>query len=145
MNKTDQFIDFDPTQLQGSGCCGSVYWDFESQTWKQRILPKQSSDDCSQVQAQLDQANNTIAGLVAKLNAAEQRVKELQAELDAQPTVCEILAQHLDPVRRLNDEIVWYGLKNADGCPDLATAKVQSLGNQDLTTVVDQPNPASSV
>lgn len=134
-NKTDQFVGFDPTQNQGSGCRGSLYWDFETQTWKQRLVTT-SNSDCSQVQAQLDQANETIADLLAKLNASEQRVRELQAELDAQPTVCEILAQHLDPIRRLNGEIIWYGLKNAGGCQDLDTSTEQSLGNQDLATVV---------
>lgn len=134
-NITDPFAGFDPTQHQGSGCCGSLYFDFETQTWKQRPLVPQS--DCSQVQTQLNQANETIADLQAKLNASEQRVQELQAELDTQPTACEILAQHLVPVRRLNGEIIWYGLKNADGCPSLDTSAELSLGNQDLATVVD--------
>lgn len=142
-NKTDQFMGFDPTQNQGSGCCGSVYWDFETQTWKQRPLVVQSNSDCSQVQNQLNQANAIIADLMAQRDAAIERANELQAELDAQPTVCEILAQHLDPIRRLNDEIVWYGLKNADGCPDLATSAAQSLGNQDVTTVVNPPTYSS--
>lgn len=136
-NKTDQFVGFDPTQVQGNGCCSVTYWDFETQTWKQRSLVPQSNSDCSQVQAKLDQANSTIADLEAKLKASEQRVRELQAELDNQPTVCEILAQHSDPISRLNGEIIGFGLKNADGCPDLFTSPVISLGNQSLTTLMD--------
>lgn len=173
MNKTDQFIDFDPTQHVGEGCCGNgVTWDFENQTWS-KTTPR--TDDCA---AQLATANAALAeakqALVDKDKAladkdqtiadrdstiadlektvedktrqvtelgqtvAEQEatINELREQIANQPTVCEILAQHLDPIRRLNGEVIWYGLKNADGCPDLDTSKEQSLGNQDLTTVV---------
>lgn len=150
-NKTDQFIGFDPTRSQGSSCCGKVVWDLETQTWKQREEPPATAPapDCSQVQAQLDQANATIADLTERLNNAEQQARDLQVQLDActqranalqeqldaQPTVCEILAQHLDPVKRLNGEVIWYGLKNAEGCPDLDTLPARSLGGVEITTV----------
>lgn len=136
-NKTDQFDGFDPTQNQGQGCCGELYWDFDTQTWKQRPIPEPVAEgDCSQVQAKLNQANATIADLQNKLNIAQQKVAELQAELDAQPTVCEILAQHLYPVKRLNGEVIWYGLKNAEGCPDLVIKQDQSLGGVGITNAV---------
>lgn len=132
-NNTDQFVGFDPTASQGSGCCGAVYWDFDTQTWKQRVETDTTNTDCSQVQAQLNQANAIIADLMAQRDAAVQRANELQAQLDNQPTVCEILAQHLDPVHRLNGDVVWYGLKNADSCPDLVVSPTVTLGNRPIT------------
>lgn len=157
MNKTDPYVNFDPTQIEG-GCCGDVQFDNTSMTWKQTPPRASSNEDCSQVQTQLDQANATIADqnrlleqkakevaevenkltdlekdfgeLEEKAKEAvayveqleknkadlEKKVAELEAQLANQPSECDILNKHLDPIYRLNGELIGYGIKNPPEC-----------------------------
>ena len=53
---------------------------------------------------------------------------ELEKQLADQPTVCDVLKAHLEPVHRLNDETIYYAVKDAD-C-DFIKGDVTSLGEE---------------
>lgn len=76
--KFDPYEGFDPTSMTGGGCAceGGVYWDMITQTWKQgKSAPAPQTGDCSQVEAQLKQAQ------VDKAKAEEAKAQaEAQAE-----------------------------------------------------------------
>lgn len=76
------FAGFDPTQVQGSGCCGAYYFDFNTKTWKQRAPTVDEGGDltadCSQVEARLNEANALIQSLQGQLNAKDNRIAELE-------------------------------------------------------------------
>lgn len=187
MNKTDSYIDFDPTQVEVS--CGEVQFDNDTLTWKrQPAKTPQPGEDCSKVQQQLDQANGVIAdqyrlleqktkqiveaeNKVAKitrekdaveakakevldaygaletqfadtsdkLTKAEQRIAELEAQLANQPTECDILKKHLDPIYRLNGDVVGYGIKNPPECLENVAAITGLNPDNVIGNVVTQP------
>lgn len=87
MKIVDSFDGFDPTQVQGNGCCGAVYWDAVSQTWKQKNIPEDPPvEDCSEMQQQLDQANATISNLNNQIVEKDATISNLNnqiAEKDA--------------------------------------------------------------
>lgn len=169
-NKTDSFVGFDPTQVQGQGCCGKVRWDFATQTWRESVAGSADENngggnapDCSAVQAQLDAATNEIAETKAKLEEAKGKATALEqasaekdatiatlrqllaeeqatnaslrAQLNGQPSVCDVLKAHLEPVYRLNGEVVYYGLKNPPECLSGSLIENTSLGGENLTYV----------
>lgn len=188
MNKTDSYIDFDPTQVEGGGC-GEVQFDNDTLTWKrQPVKPQQLGEDYAKIQQQLDQANAVIAdqyrlleqktkqiveaenkvakitramdaveakvkevidayGVLEmqftdtsdKLTKAEQRVAELEAQLANQPTECDILKKHLDPIRRLNGDVVGYGVKNPPECLENVAAITGLNPDNVIGNVVTQP------
>lgn len=72
--KFDAYEGFDPTLIEGGGCSceGGVYWDMVTQTWKQgNTAPAPQTGDCSQVEAQLKQAQADKAKADEKAAKAE--------------------------------------------------------------------------
>lgn len=150
-NLTDQYKDFDPTQSTSSGCCGEKYYDYETQTWKVRTTSPSRDVDCSQIQAQLDEANATIADLnrlLEQKNTAlantERRVAELESQLAQQPSVCDILKQHLDPIYRLNGDLIGYGIKNPPECLTDGETVTGLNADNALTTVIPADAPGGN-
>lgn len=125
-NKFDAYEGFDPTKDKTSNIdCGEVYWDMVTQTWRKRPIVKLTNAELNAViakyEAKLNDAN-------AELEKAKARIAELEKQLADQPTVCDVLKAHLDPVHRLNDETIYYAVKDAD-C-DFIKGDVTSLGEE---------------
>ena len=141
-NKFDAYEGFDPTQEKASpNACGDVYWDMVTQTWRKRTpsKPTNSASDAELAKAKADlvamtakaeekQAELTQAN--AELDKAKARIAELEKQLADQPTVCDVLKAHLEPVHRLNDETIYYAVKDAD-C-DFIKGDVTSLGGESI-------------
>ena len=73
--KFDPYEGFDPTSMTGGGCSceGGVYWDMVTQTWKQgKTATAPQTGDCSQVEAQLKQAQADKAKADEKAAKAEE-------------------------------------------------------------------------
>lgn len=79
--KFDPYEGFDPTSMTGGGCSceGGVYWDMITQTWKQgKVVTPKPSADCSQVEAQLKQAQDDKAKADEKAAKAEEAKTEAE-------------------------------------------------------------------
>ena len=139
-NKFDAYEGFDPTQEKASpNACGDVYWDMVTQTWRKRTpsKPTNSASDAELTKAKSDLASMTakadakqaeLNNANAELDKAKARIAELEKQLADQPTVCDVLKAHLEPVHRLNDETIYYAVKDAD-C-DFIKGDVTSLGGE---------------
>lgn len=151
-NKFDAFDNFDPTQEQGTscGCDGGIYWDMNTQTWRKKATRQPVKPDCSQVEEALKQVQADLTAMTAKaeeqqaeLNAkndalekANARIAELEAQIADQPTVCEVLKSHLQPVQRLNGEVVYYVVDDVE-CEDVDTS-VSDLSGELVHTAHSQ-------
>lgn len=125
-NKFDAYEGFDPTQEKASpNACGDVYWDMVTQAWRKRTpsKPTNSASDAELAKAKADLASMTakaeekqaeLTQANAELDKAKARIAELEKQLADQPTVCDVLKAHLEPVHRLNDETIYYAVKDAD-------------------------------
>lgn len=84
--KFDPYEGFDPTSMTGGGCSceGGVYWDMVTQTWKQgKTATAPQTGDCSQVEAQLKQAQ------ADKSKADEKAAKAEEAKAQAEEKATE--------------------------------------------------------
>lgn len=146
-NKFDAYEGFDPTLEKASpNACGDVYWDMVTQTWRKRnsSKPTNSASDAELTQAKADLASMTakaeekqaeLNNANTELEKAKARIAELEKQLADQPTVCDVLKAHLEPVHRLNDETIYYAVKDAD-C-DFIKGDVTSLGEETVHTLAE--------
>lgn len=154
MNKTDPYVEFDPTQIEGEGCCGPAVWDMATGQWKvvERADP---ADPCADIRAQLAQArenlakaNETIAEteerltdamktvneLTAAVEEKDAKIKELEEQLANAPTVCDVLKANVDPIYDTAGNFVAFGVKE-DACPELTEALDDTANNNVSRTV----------
>lgn len=139
-NKFDAYVGFDPTLERVSpNACGEVYWDMVTQTWRKRTSSKPTNSeldealakakaDLASMTAKAEEKQAELNNANAELDKAKSRIAELEKQLADQPTVCDVLKAHLEPVHRLNDETIYYAAKDAD-C-DFIKGDVTSLGEE---------------
>lgn len=139
-NKFDAYVGFDPTLERVSpNACGEVYWDMVTQTWRKRTSSKPTNSeldealakakaDLASMTAKAEEKQAELNNANAELDKAKARIAELEKQLADQPTVCDVLKAHLEPVHCLNDETIYYAVKDAD-C-DFIKGDVTSLGEE---------------
>ena len=147
-NKFDAYEGFDPTQEKASpNDCGDVYWDMVTQTWRKRTPSKPTNAELNEAlakakadlnavisksDADATKAKADLADVIAKAEAKQAELSKaneaLAKQLADQPTECDVLKAHLEPVHRLNGEQVYFAVKDAD-C-DFIKGDVTSLGGE---------------
>lgn len=97
----------------------------------------------TELEGQLRTANQSltdktqeVADKMQELAQAKARISELENAPPTQVDECAILAKYLDPVRDTHGTLLFYGLKNAPGCPDVSTVNAQDTNNNTITSVV---------
>lgn len=143
-NKFDPYEGFDPTQESGSACgCSGIYWDMVTQSWRKRATRQVVKPDCSELEEELKKTQADLSSMTTKseekqaaLDKANVRIAELEKQLAEQPTVCDVLKAHLEPVVRLNDEVVYYAIKDV-GC-DGYDVTVADLGGEGIHSAAEQ-------
>ena len=146
-NKFDAYEGFDPTREKTTNtACGEAYWDMVTQTWRKYPNSKPTSTG---LDVTLAKAKSDLASMTAKaeekqaelnnanvaLEKAKARIAELEKQLASQPTVCDVLKAHLEPVHRLNDDTIYYAVKDAD-C-DFIKGDVTSLGEETVHSLAE--------
>lgn len=90
----------------------------------------QTKADLASMTAKAEEKQAELNNANAELEKAKARIAELEKQLADQPTVCDVLKAHLEPVHRLNDETIYYAVKDAD-C-DFIKGDVTSLGEESI-------------
>lgn len=119
LNKTDSFLNIDPTQVTTNGSCGEIVYNQETQMWEQR----EQKGTCKE---QLAAAKNEIASLKAKL-AETNTLNE-----------CEVLEKYLTPVSDLSGRITHYVIKSDLPCDNLPKTIRTDLNGNNSAIVVDK-------
>lgn len=147
--KDDPYIGFDPI-IDGE----ETYFDIESSSWKKKCLKSTGSvgADCSEVIARLNSAmsqnqllNATLEEERAKLKMRDQEIEKLKSDLSdlnkallSNPSVCEILKEALEPVARLNNDVIYYAIREGFKCEGLTPIEVDNLsGSPSHNAVLD--------
>lgn len=146
--KDDPYIGFDPIT---SG--GETYFDIETSSWKKCFKSTGSvSADCSDVIAKLNSAmlqnqilNLSLAEERAKLNLRDKEIEKLKSDLSdlnkallSNSSACEILKAALEPVARLNNDVIYYAIREGFKCEGLTPVEVDDLsGSPSHNAVLD--------
>ncbi|WP_439242438.1 coiled-coil domain-containing protein [Lonepinella sp. BR2474] len=97
-----------------------------------------NAEEIDQLKSDLKNMTQKAEQKQADLDIANERIAELEKQLTAQPTECDVLAKYLDPVVRLNGETIYYGLKDNPDCESLNVEKGESLGGETITNVTGE-------
>lgn len=147
--KDDPYIGFDPIT---SG--EETYFDIETSSWKKKCFRPtgSTSADCSDVIARLNSAlsqnqllNSTLEEERAKLNIRDKEIEKLKSDLSdlnkallSNSSACEILKAALEPVARLNNDVIYYAIREGFTCEGLTPVEVDDLsGSPSHTAVLD--------
>ena len=147
--KDDPYIGFDPIT---SG--EETYFDIETSSWKKKCFrPTGSvSSDCSDVIARLNSAlsqnqllNATLEEERVKLNLRDKEIEKLKSDLSdlnkallSNSSACEILKAALEPVVRLNNDVIYYVIREGFKCEGLTPVEVDDLsGSPSHIAVLD--------
>lgn len=136
--KDDPYIGFDPITSEDE-----IYFDIEISSWKKCLKSTGSaSADCSDVTAKLNIAmlqnqllNATLEEERAKLNLRDKEIEKLKSDLSdlnkallSNSSACEILKAALEPVARLNNDVIYYAIREGFTCEGLTPVEVDDLG-----------------
>lgn len=147
--KDDPYIGFDPIT---SG--EETYFVIETSSWKKKCFrPTGSvSSDCSAVIARLNSAlsqNQLLSATLeeerAKLDLRDKEIEKLKLDLSdlnkallSNSSACEILKAALEPVARLNNDVIYYAIREGFTCEGLTPVEVDDLsGSPSHTAVLD--------
>ena len=147
--KDDPYIGFDPI-VDGE----ETYFDIESSSWKKKCFKPTGSvgADCSEVIARLNSAmsqnqllNTTLEEERAKLKMRDKEIEKLKSDLSdlnkallSNSSACEILKAALEPVARLNNDVIYYAIREGFKCEGLTPLEVDNLsGSPSHNAVLD--------
>ena len=128
--------------------CGvpdGIYWDKTTKTWRKRLSGKSVSVSCTEIEAELYRVSQELektrqdaaaewfnhAAAQDALDKANERIAELEQEVEQRPDACKALEAHLHPVQRLNGEVVYYAVSDLD-CKDTSAVLVTTLGGDKI-------------
>ena len=146
--KDDPYIGFDPITGEEK-----TYFDIETSSWKKCFKSIGSaSADCSDVIAKLNSAlsqnqllNSALAEERSKLNLRDKEIEKLKSDLSdlnkallSNSSACEILKAALEPVARLNNDVIYYAIREGFKCEGLTPVEVDDLsGSPSHNAVLD--------
>lgn len=147
-NKTDPFVGFDPTEIQGQGCCGEKVYDFQTGAWvvkpKVKTCEEKLEDavadkaKAEQAKTQAEQERDTAQAEKAQADTAKAQAETERDEALAKLRECEQSKPQCDaePVYSIGD----VRLFDAYTCG----AEVSSLGGETFGTGVTDANATTS-